>query len=230
MNNFKTILWGIVLVIIGVIIGLNTLDITNIDIFFEGWWTLFIIIPSFVGLFTSKDKTGNIIGLLIGVILLLGVRDIIDFNLVWKLLLPILIVIIGLSLIFKDTVNSKLNKEIKKLNDKDNKKNNNNEYCSTFSGQKIDFDNEEFKGANLTAVFGGITLDLREAKIKEDVVINTSSIFGGIDIYVPNNVKVKVKSTSIFGGVDNKKVKNNNDKDYVIYINANCLFGGVDIK
>ena len=32
MNNFKTILWGIVLVIIGVIIGLNTLDITNIDI------------------------------------------------------------------------------------------------------------------------------------------------------------------------------------------------------
>ena len=73
-------------------------------------------------------------------------------------------------------------------------------------------------------------MDLREAKIKEDVVINTSSIFGGIDIYVPNNVKVKVKSTSIFGGVDNKKVKNNNDKDYVIYINANCLFGGVDIK
>ena len=43
-------------------------------------------------------------------------------------------------------------------------------------------------------------------------------------------MKVKVKSNSISGGVDNKKVKNNNDKDYVIYINANCLFGGVDIK
>lgn len=118
MNNFKTILWGTILVIIGVVMGLNTLDITNIDIFFEGWWTLFIIIPSFVGLFTSKDKTSDIIGLLIGVILLLGVRDIIDFNLVWKLLLPIIIVIIGLSLIFKNTVNSKLNKEIKKLNNK----------------------------------------------------------------------------------------------------------------
>ena len=33
MNNIKNILWGIILVIIGVIIGLNTIGITNIDIF-----------------------------------------------------------------------------------------------------------------------------------------------------------------------------------------------------
>ena len=84
MNNIKNILWGIVLVIIGVIIGLNTIGITDIDIFFDGWWTLFIIVPCFIGLFTNKDKTGNIIGLLVGVILLLGMQNIIDFNLIWK--------------------------------------------------------------------------------------------------------------------------------------------------
>ena len=99
MNNIKNVLWGIVLVIIGVIIGLNTIGITDIDIFFDGWWTLFIIVPCFIGLFTNKDKTGNIIGLLVGVILLLGMQNIIDFNLIWKLLLPSIIVIIGLSLI-----------------------------------------------------------------------------------------------------------------------------------
>ena len=32
MNNIKNILWGIILVIIGVIIGLNTIGITDIDI------------------------------------------------------------------------------------------------------------------------------------------------------------------------------------------------------
>ena len=37
MNNIKNILWGIILVIIGVIIGLNTIGITDIDIFFDGW-------------------------------------------------------------------------------------------------------------------------------------------------------------------------------------------------
>ncbi len=226
MNNIKNILWGIVLVIIGVIIGLNTMGITDIDIFFDGWWTLFIIVPCFIGLFTNKDKTGNIIGLLVGVILLLGMQNIIDFSLIWKLLLPSIIVIIGLSLIFKNTFNSKINSEIKKLNNKNTK---DNEYCATFSGQRIDFPNEEFKGATLNSVFGSITCDLRETKIKEDVVINASSVFGGIDIIVPDDVNIKVKSNSIFGGVDNKK-KNSEDKKHTIYVNASCLFGGVDIK
>ena len=226
MNNIKNILWGIILVIIGVIIGLNTIGITDIDIFFDGWWTLIIIVPCFIGLFTNKDKTGNIIGLLVGVILLLGMQNIIDFNLIWKLLLPSIIVIIGLSLIFKNTFNSKINNEIKKLNYKNTK---DNEYCATFSGQRIDFPNEEFKGATLNSVFGSITCDLREAKIKEDVVINASSVFGGIDIIVPDDVNIKIKSNSIFGGVNNKK-KNNEDKKYTIYVNASCLFGGVDIK
>ena len=226
MNNIKNILWGIILVIIGVIIGLNTIGITDIDIFFDGWWTLVIIVPCFIGLFTNKDKTGNIIGPLVGVILLLGMQNIIDFNLIWKLLLPSIIVIIGLSLIFKNTFNSKINNEIKKLNNKNTK---DNEYCATFSGQRIDFPNEEFKGATLNSVFGSITCDLREAKIKEDVVINASSVFGGIDIIVPDDVNIKIKSNSIFGGVNNKK-KNNEDKKYTIYVNASCLFGGVDIK
>ena len=226
MNNVKNILWGIALVVIGVIIGLNTMNVVNIDIFFDGWWTLFIIVPCFIGLFTDNDKTGNIIGLFVGVILLLGMQNIIDFNLIWKLLLPSIIVIIGLSLIFKNTFNSKINNEIKKLNNKNTK---NNEYCATFSEQRIDIPNEEFKGATLNSVFGSITCDLREAKIKEDVVINTSAIFGGIDIIVADDVNIKIKSNSIFGGVDNKK-KNNTDKKYTIYVNASCLFGGVDIK
>ena len=227
MKNNKNILWGIVLVIIGVIVGLNALNITNINIFFNGWWTLFIIIPSLIGLLNEKDKTGNIIGLIIGIVLLLGVQNIINFDLIWKLILPMIIIIFGLSLIFGNTFNNKINKEIKKIN---NKKGKNEEYCSTFSQQKIDFDDEEFKGASLTAVFGGITLDLRKAKINEDVVIDTTSVFGGIDIYVPDNIKIKVKSTSIFGGVDNKKIKNDNEKEHIIYINASCIFGGVDIK
>lgn len=227
MNNFKSIIWGIVLVVVGMLIGTNTLGITDIDLFFKGWWTLFIIVPCFIGLITDKEKTGSIIGILIGIFLFLGVNDIIDFNLIWKLIFPMVIVVIGLSLIFKNTLNNKINEEIKKIN---SKKKSSNEYCSTFSGQKINFDDEEFSGATLTSVFGGITLDLRKAIIKEDVVINASSIFGGIDILVSDNVKIKVKSNSIFGGVDNKKNNKDSEKKHTIYVNASCLFGGVDIK
>ena len=116
MKNFGNILWGIVLIIIGLIVGGNALGITNIDIFFDGWWTLFIIIPCFIGLFKEREKTGNIIGILIGIALLLCCQDILNFDMIWKLAFPLILIIIGISFIFKDTFDYKLSKEIKKLN------------------------------------------------------------------------------------------------------------------
>lgn len=65
MKNFGNVLWGIVLIVIGLILGGNALGITNINIFFEGWWTLFIIIPCFIGLFKDNEKTASLIGLAI---------------------------------------------------------------------------------------------------------------------------------------------------------------------
>lgn len=228
MNTMKNIFWGIILVVFGLIWGLNALDITHINIFFNGWWTLFIIIPCFIGLFNDKAKTGNIIGLLIGIALLLCCLDLLDFDIIWKLAFPIILVIVGLSFIFKDSLNNKINKEINKIN---NKNNSDNEYCATFSTQNVYFDDEEFKGVNLTSVFGGVKCDLRKSIIKENQVINCSAIFGGIDIYVPENVKVKIKSNSIFGGISNKRRGVPKDKDEkIIYINATIMFGGIDIK
>ena len=85
MKKIGNILWGVVLIIIGLIIGGNALGITHINIFFNGWWTLFIIIPCFIGLFRENEKTGSLIGLLIGVILLLGCQNLLDFDLILKL-------------------------------------------------------------------------------------------------------------------------------------------------
>ncbi len=86
-------------------------------------------------------------------------------------------------------------------------------------------------GATLTAVFGGVECDLRKAIINENQVINCSAIFGGIDIYVPSDIKVKIKSSSIFGGVsDDRKDKNEKEDSKTIYINAKCIFGGAEIK
>lgn len=227
MKKIGNILWGLVLIIIGLILAGNAFGITNINIFFKGWWTLFIIIPCFIGLFKEREKTGNLIGVLIGILLLLCCQNVLSFDMIWKLLLPIILVCVGLSFIFKDVFNKKINNEIKKLNE--NMKNE-NEYCATFSGQTAIFDGEEFRGTTLTAVFGGVKCDLRRAIINENQIVNCSAIFGGIDIYVPEDVKVKIKSNSIFGGVsDNKKYYDKEDAK-VIYVNATCIFGGVEIK
>ena len=100
---------------------------------------------------------------------------------------------------------------------------------ATFSEQNICKEDECFDGASLDAVFGSILLDLRKAKIEKEAVISVSAIFGGIDILVPSNTNVKVKATPIFGGVSNRVSKKDNHEK-TIYIEAFCLFGGIDIK
>ena len=58
MKHFEKVLLGILLICLGVILGLNAFEITNIDIFFDGWWTLFIIVPSFLGLLSDRINQG----------------------------------------------------------------------------------------------------------------------------------------------------------------------------
>ncbi|MCI5604736.1 MAG: cell wall-active antibiotics response protein [Clostridia bacterium] len=222
----NNVIWGIVLVAIGVIFGTNALGITDISIFFDGWWTLFIIVPCTVGLFTSHDKMGSVIGILIGVALLLACQDVFDFEIMRKLAVPVIVILIGLAMIFKRRDNqATLILEEAKKNGAPLK-----QCCATFSGQDVDYTDEVFDGAEFNAIFGGIKCDLRNAVIEKDAVINACCIFGGIDILVPNNVNVKVSSSSIFGGISDKNHKNSAENAVTLYINGTCMFGGIDIK
>lgn len=195
--------------------------------FFDGWWTLIIIIPCLIGLFTDREKTGNLIGICIGVFLLLCCQDIISFDILWKLLLPAIIIFIGIKLIFNGLFGNKSSEILKSMKERGAELKNGS---ATFSETNVSFDGEVFQGAELNAVFGSVKCDLCTAVIQQDCVINASAIFGGIDIIVPDNVNIKINSNSVFGGVSNKKHDKPKDNDYTLYINATCMFGGVDIK
>ena len=225
MKNSDNVIWGILLVIIGVIFGLNAVGLTTINVFFEGWWTLFLIVPAVIGLIKEQDKTGSLIMLTIGVVLLLAVRDIIDFEIVWKLLLPCVLVIWGGSLVFKGFTGKDIKDKIKevKVNKEDIL-----HVDAVFSGEKRQIE-ESFSGAEINAIFGSLDLSLTKVNLKNDVVISASSIFGGINLYLPENVNVVINSTNIFGGDENKCVKKASAK-ITVYISATCLFGGVSIK
>ena len=225
MKKASKILWGLVLVAVGVIFALDVLNIAEIDIFFDGWWTLFIIVPCTVGLFTEREKTGNIIGIIIGVLLLLWCRDVMDFETVGKLFIPAIIVIVGLKLVLQGVFGNKANEMVRKKKAEGQKLRSG---FAAFSGCEMNYSGEVFEGAELNAVFGGVECDLRNAIIEKDEVIKASAIFGGIDILAPDNVNIKVDSNSIFGGVSNKT--KNHPNAPTVYISAICLFGGIDIK
>lgn len=225
MKKISNVIWGIALIAVGLIFALNALNITSIDVFFEGWWTLFIIVPCAVGLFTEREKTGNLIGIAVGVFLLLCCQEILSFSLLWKLFVPAIIVIVGLKMVFKGLFGNKANEIMARLKESGNEP---RVGCATFSGSDLNFDGEVFEGAELSAIFGGVKCDLRNAIIEKDCAIRVTAIFGGVDIFVPNNVNVKVSSNCIFGGISNKTALHSDAP--TIYINGTCMFGGADIK
>ena len=89
--------------------------------------------------------------------------------------------------------------------------------------------NHTLENTELTAVFGGIDLDLTNAIINEDKVITVCAIFGGVDIIMPSNVNVEIRSISIFGGIDSKKTAKIENAP-TVYIDGTCIFGGASIK
>ena len=229
MKKSKAIIWGAVLIIAGLGWALSSLGLIEVDIFFEGWWTLFIIVPCTISLFTSPDKVSAAVGLVVGVLLLLSAREIITWDMIVKLVIPAIIVLIGIKLI----ANAFLEKKTEKIEEslKKNADSLDNVFC-IFTGEEVKMEGKVFRGAELNAIFGGIDYDLRGAVIEPDCAIKATAIFGGIDIIVPENVKVRVKSTGIFGGTSNKARRPDDGAEDVItlYVSSLALFGGVDIK
>ena len=209
MDRINRILWGLVFIVLGIIIALNVFNIIDFNIFFRGWWTLFIIVPCFIGLFdnTNESKMGNIVGLVIGVLLLLMCNNLIRFDIIIKLFIPAIFVIIGLYLILGSSINSKVKEKINSTN-----KDNLESIVATFS-EKSEKPNK-FNGAKVDAIFGSVYLDLSESSIKNESVIVSTGIFGSVNIKVPEDVEVKIKSTPIFGGVSNKSKGKNEKKKH----------------
>lgn len=225
MKKVSTVLWGLVFVAVGTVLAINALGLAEIDLFFDGWWTLFIIVPCTVDLFRSHDRTGNLIGIAVGVVLLLCCQDILSFKTIWKLLVPAVVILIGLRLIFGGLFGGKANKLLHQAGQAGNAP---QVGCATFSNCEMNFAGQEFHGAELTAIFGGVQCDLRQAIIEKDCAIKATCIFGGVDIFVPGNVNVKIHSTGIFGGTGNKTQPNPNAP--TLYIDSTAIFGGVEVK
>ena len=134
------------------------------------------------------------------------------------MLWPLVLITIGLAIIFN--LSQRQRGSAKKSTD-DN-------MVASFSGntRKI---KGEFAGNSLSAVFGGVDLDLRQAKIEDGAVIDIFVLCGGINIIFPDNVIVRTQVTSILGGVDDKTNAAKSAKK-TVYIRGDCVLGELEIK
>ena len=228
MKQFKAIIWGFAIIALGVIFGGNAIGLFNFDVFFDGWWTLFIIVPSAVSLITEKERLQSLAFLGAGIIMLLAAQHVFEWDVAWKAILALFLILIGLSIIFRSIFHSKNDKEVeKKVKDADDKTM--DAQTAVFSGSERVYNDEVFSGSNMVAIFGGAELDLRKAKFTKDTVIKAFALFGGVEIKVPEDVNIKSKSGFIFGGISDDR-KGESKGKYTIYLDAAGGFGGITIS
>jgi Predicted membrane protein (DUF2154). len=250
-NRLSNIIWGLAFILVGIGMGGDIMGMWEFELFFNGWWTLFIIIPSIVSIVDKGVGFGNVVSLTIGGYILLSEQNIITID-ISGLIVPIILVLIGGSFIFKNGKHRKYFEKSKNTNYytedgayngtyNNSNTNGNSTYTNgnyedivnlngIFSGRKAVLVNEVFNGGSLNAIFGGVTLDLTNAIIDHDVYIDATAIFGGTEIFVPRDVKIVVSSTPIFGGVSNRVPQPIGDIKGTIFINGTCMFGGIDIR
>ena len=249
MKKAFSIILGVLLILIGILYSLNVLGITAVTISLDGWWTLFIIIPCLGGLFTDKDKIGSLIGLSLGIFLLLSSRGIIEFSVIWKLMIPLIAILIGIKFIIRAVCKSSDSKAENNYHSnssesaessnadnysKDDKNNNdkNSEDCvSVFGSSTSDFSGKDIKKAKIGAFFGGAKCNLSNAIIADGSQIDLCCAFGGADIILPEDVEVKINAFCLFGGISDKRtIKVRRENTNTIIINGFCIFGGADIR
>ncbi|MGD0298242.1 MAG: DUF5668 domain-containing protein [Bryobacteraceae bacterium] len=103
-----------------------------------------------------------------------------------------------------------------------------------FSSVKRKVDSQDFKGAEATAVFGEVKIDLRKAGMTGDqaAVIDVNALFGGVDIRVPENWRVEMKGAGIFGAFEDKTIPPRVDpgvKTPQLIITGTAVFGAAKV-
>lgn len=258
------LLAGLLFLLLGAGYLARAFGIFEFTVFFKGWWTLFIIVPCFIGLLKDddEDKLGYLIGVGIGVVLLLSCRGLLDSDKIWLLILAVVCLVVGIKCIFPERkrkssqdaddnegwTNVNFNHAGTRNTEDNNvidagswKEDGHTEYFddgkvlkinAIFNGRDVRVDNTIFNGADISTVFGGVDLNLKNAVIRKDVVIDLKTIFGGVSILVPSGVRVVVEADSVFGSTKNTSGTplGADQNTPTVYVRGICLFGEIKIK
>lgn len=227
-NKVGNLLWGLFFIFLGIGMAGRFLWGWDFTLFFDGWWTLFIIIPCVISIIETGPRIPNVFGVLIGALLFLSCQDGLGYIFTWKLVWPLILVAIGLSIIISPFTGGRRYKQ----NFYDGK-------CSSYDFQKkmsVSFSERrfssttEFDGCELVCSFGSMTVDLKNARVNSDCTINCHNSFGSIVIIVPDNVNIQVYIDPVLGSVNNRVTHHSVPSENTILIQGDCSFGQIVIK
>jgi predicted membrane protein len=190
-------------------------------------WQMLLVVIGLVMTIGASEKTGGIIVMAVGgffMIPLLFRETFHMYNMFW----PAVFIIIGV--IFISTKRRGWGTATSKGIAGDDYV----DLVNVFSGGERQIVSQNFQGGKISAVFGGIELDLTKAKLTQGVsVLDIACVFGGATIIVPDDWYVTIEVTPVLGGFsDTRKLNPGRTVDPAkhLLIKGAVVFGGGEVK
>jgi predicted membrane protein len=227
-NSFfaPRIVLGLGIILMGILFLLGNMNIIDSHDYVR-YWPVIIIIVGIAYIIQCHHGPGRIWGVIltfIGCAMLLDRLYFINFNL-WNYW-PLILVAAGIMMIlrasshrrhmtFSEAETKDANSYIKAL--------------AVMGGFKRMNNSQDFKGGELTAIMGGFELDLRDASIHGEAVIDIFTMMGGMSMQIPEDWLVIFDVTPFMGGYDDK-TRPPKDSTKRLVIRGTTIMGGIEIK
>jgi predicted membrane protein len=223
------IITGAFLMLIGLAFLLDHLGIISINNLWR-FWPLLLVLAGF-GNFMSQRRTWGAFLMFAGVVLQLNELGLTHFG--WGAFWPMMLIAFGLFVMWGSFQWS--SKPAASASASGDPRTTLSE-AVVFGGLERRMTSQDFQGGEITAIFGGIELDLTEANmVANEATLAITAIFGGVEVRVPPYWQVAFRGAPIFGGVEDKTrtarvegVASSEVKTLVI--TGAVIFGGLEIK
>jgi len=234
-NKIRGLLIGFLLIIAGTFViayKMNYISEYLYNIVIS--WQMLLIAIGLVQFSRKGHYIGGTVLLIIGTVFL--IPNIISIpNSLQNLSIPAILIAIGLLIILKNIFKSPQYDSFPNLDI--SMENDSADYINekfVFSGRNINVTSQNFKGGKVESVFGGGKINLMDADLSSEGknILEFNLVFGAVEIIVPRDWNVIIKTNSVFGGFTEKNnvLSNQINPDKELIIVGKAVFGGGEIK
>ena len=221
---------GLIILGLGILFSLDRLGLVEAGAILR-LWPAALIIFGLIKLFQSRSTPGRFFGLILtagGTLLLLDRLDFFEFSFSFGDFIVLVLIGLGIALIWS-SVTSKKSSTMTLENIQDAES-----FINSFvfmGGVSRKNSSMKFRGGELSAIMGGIEVDLTEAQIEcTSAVVNVFAFWGGIEIKIPRAWQVEIDGYPILGGIaDETKSPQGEENLKKIIIRGYAIMGGVEI-
>jgi hypothetical protein len=220
--SIPQLILGLIIVSVGILWTLDSMGIADAEYYIRYWPAAFIALGAakvWHARSVHGGGFGGVVFIIVGTLLLTDHLlpphiDVFDF---W----PLLFVFVGSALVWRSivgrpTVATDTNSSISAV--------------AVLGGVSRGNNSGSFRGGDLTAIMGGCEVDLRQARIDGEAVIDVFAMWGGIEIRVPEDWTVIGRVTPLLGGFEDKTRAPQTASAHRLIIRGFVVMGGVEVK